>query len=595
MGIWFRAGFNFSIVTQSRDPDGRLLSLLVKLDGNIYIKLINIYAPIIPKYRKIFFTNMLHYFMGQHSIILGGDFNCVVNNTLDKRGGNDNYGEFGGGNLQTICNDFNLVDSFRHKYKNKKEYTWRNSMNTIEVRLDRLYLSKNMCNDSIRVHHIKVPHIFSDHDSINVKIKLSQNKNKESGPGFWKCNVSTLKDEHFQDDFQALWESLDSESNQDSHWWEHCKCCFKDLITVHSQRLTRIRKENQKHARKRLDKLLTSNRNNSVIDQNRIAALKQDIETLYNEEMEGCKIRAKVKYLETSEKPTRLFLRREKQLASKKSISHLIKSDGTSARTTSEITEECVQFYKTLYSKEAADSSLNLSFFNELARLSEESANICEGPITIEECVIALKQMANSKTPGLDGLPKEFYEFAFKYIGNSFVRLINRCYSEGILPPSQRQGLITLICKDPDNAETLKNWRPISLLNVDYKIISKVLTLRLRKVIGDIVHPDQTCSIPGRSIQDNIHLIRNLIEYANSKQISAAIISLDQAKAFDRVSHSYLFDVLHAFGFKPQFIAMVKLLYTDIKSKIIVNGFISSEFAVERSVRQGCSLSPSFM
>ena len=71
---------------------------------------------------------------------------------------------------------------------------------------------------------------------------------------------------------------------------------------MHSQRLNRIRKENQKHARKRLDKLLTSNRNNSVIDQNRIAALKHDIETLYNEEMEGCKIRAKVKYLETSEK-----------------------------------------------------------------------------------------------------------------------------------------------------------------------------------------------------------------------------------------------------------------------------------------------------
>ena len=265
-------------------------------------------------------------------------------------------------------------------------------------------------------------------------------------------------------------------------------------------------------------------------------------------------------------------------------MSHILKAD--------RITEECLHFSSTLFSKEEVANSLNASFFNELLRLSEESADICEGPITIEGCATALKQMANFKTPGLDGLPKEFYEFAFKYIGKSFVSLINRCYSEGILPPSQRQGLITLICKDPNNAETLKNWRPISLLNVDYKIISKVFTLRLRKVIGDIVHPDQTCSIPGRSIQDNIHLIRNLIEYANGKNISAAIISLDQAKAFDRVSHSYLFDVLHAFGFKPQFIAMVKLLYTDIKSRILVNGYTSSEFAVERSVRQGCSLSP---
>ena len=159
MGIWFRAGLNFSIVSQSRDSDGRLLSLLVRFDEDKYIKLINIYAPIIPKYRKIFFTNRLHNFIGQHTIILGGDFNCVVNNTLVKRGGND-HGEFGSENLQTICNDFNLVDSLRYKYKNKKEYTWRNSMNTIEVRLDRLYIYKTTCNDFIRVHHIKLPHIF---------------------------------------------------------------------------------------------------------------------------------------------------------------------------------------------------------------------------------------------------------------------------------------------------------------------------------------------------------------------------------------------------------------------------------------------------
>ena len=200
--------------------------------------------------------------------------------------------------------------------------------------------------------------------------------------------------------------------------------------------------------------------------------------------------------------------------------------------------------------------------------------------------------MSNSKTPGIDGLPKEFYTFAFKYIGKAFVRLINRCDGEGMLPPSQRQGLITLICKDKNNAETLKNWRPISLLNVDYKMLSKVLTLRLRKVIGEIIHPDQTCSIPGRTIQDNIHLIRNVIEYSNSKNISAAIISLDQSKAFDRVSHDYLINTLNAFGFKPHFISLTKLLYTKIFSKVLVNGHISESFTIGRSVRQGCSMSP---
>ena len=117
-------------------------------------------------------------------------------------------------------------------------------------------------------------------------------------------------------------------------------------------------------------------------------------------------------------------------------------------------------------------------------------------------------------------------------------------------------------------------------------ILSKVLSMRLRAVIGEIVHPDQTCSIPGRSILDNVHLIRNLIEYTDDKNSGAAIISLDQSKAFDRVSHDYLFKVLHTFGFGEQFISLVKLLYTDIFSKVLANGYISEQFPVERSVRQ---------
>ena len=119
-----------------------------------------------------------------------------------------------------------------------------------------------------------------------------------------------------------------------------------------------------------------------------------------------------------------------------------------------------------------------------------------------------------------------------------------------------------------------------------------MLTLRLRKIIGEIIHPDQTCSIPGRTIQDNVHLIRNLVEYTNDKNMPAAIISLDQSKAFDRVSHEYLFNVLRNFGFKSHFISLVKLLYTDVESRVLVNGYISNEFPVQRSVRQGCSLSP---
>ena len=86
------------------------------------------------------------------------------------------------------------------------------------------------------------------------------------------------------------------------------------------------------------------------------------------------------------------------------------------------------------------------------------------------------------------------------------------------------KGSVTrLIFKKHSDRKSLKNWRPISLLNVDYKIISKVITSRLANVIEFIVHSDQTCSVPGRSIFSNITLLRDIL------------VSLDQEKAFDRV------------------------------------------------------------
>ena len=150
--------------------------------------------------------------------------------------------------------------------------------------------------------------------------------------------------------------------------------------------------------------------------------------------------------------------------------------------------------------KKIIDNSLDDYFLYNIPKLSEDSCDECECVITIDECRQAIKLMENYKSPGPDGLPKEFYSFAFPFIGQSFVKLINRVWLEGTLPLSQRQCFITLICKDKSKADLLSNWRPISLLNCDYNM------LRLRNVLDEIVHPDQTCSVPGRTIQDNVLL-----------------------------------------------------------------------------------------
>ena len=198
--------------------------------------------------------------------------------------------------------------------------------------------------------------------------------------------------------------------------------------------------------------------------------------------------------------------------------------------------------------------------------------------------------MKGNKSPGLDGLPGEFYKRFFYLFGRHFVTMVNDCFVRGELPLSLRTGLITLIFKDESKKSSLKYWRPISLLNVDYKIISKSLTNRLSGVLHSVVSEDQTCSVPGRSIVDNLHLIRGVFDFLEGRNITCGLVNFDQA--FDRVSHRYMFRALQAFGFGPSFISWVKLLYTNVFSSVLVNGFVTAPFEVTRSVRQGCCLSP---
>ena len=136
------------------------------------------------------------------------------------------------------------------------------------------------------------------------------------------------------------------------------------------------------------------------------------------------------------------------------------------------------------------------------------------------------------------------------------------------------------------------NWRPITLLNVDYKICARALAARLLKVIHHVVGPDQTCGVPGRFIGENVALVRDLAHYCEVTNFPAAILSLDQEKAFDRVDWSFLFKIISEMGFGDSFIKWIRLLYTNPRCSFMVNGHISPFFSPSRGVRQGCPLSP---
>ena len=122
-----------------------------------------------------------------------------------------------------------------------------------------------------------------------------------------------------------------------------------------------------------------------------------------------------------------------------------------------------------------------------------------------------------------------------------------------------KKGVISLFYKKKGDKTDLKNFRPISLLNVDYKIISRVLANRLKQVMSTIISPEQTCCVPGRDIADNIMSIRDVIDLISLNNKEGYIVKIDQEKAFDRVSHNFILMVLKKFNFDNQFISWIKL------------------------------------
>ena len=153
----------------------------------------------------------------------------------------------------------------------------------------------------------------------------------------------------------------------------------------------------------------------------------------------------------------------------------------------------------------------------------------------------------------------------------------------------KKRGAIKIIYKKGEISD-LKNYRPITLLNVDLKIITRALYKRLAKVIPNIIHHNQKC-LPGRHITDNIHTMQDLIDLLNKNNENGAVLLFDQEKAFDRMSHAFIIKTLKAFGFGEYFTKWIKIIYKDTKSFVKVNGYETAEFDIQRGVKQGCPLS----
>ena len=310
-------------------------------------------------------------------------------------------------------------------------------------------------------------------------------------------------------------------------------------------------------------------------------------------------IRSRIQWHEEGERSTKFFLGLEKANAIKKTMRKLYLPNGNTTTDPELILGTQKEFYKQLYtstkSNKSTQSEINItSEFvtnNNIPALSEGDKQSCEGLVTVEECEKMLKTFQNNKTPGNDGLSKEFYSFFWKEIKELLVESFNYSFHAGELSTSQKQAIITLIDKKGKDRLHIKNWRPLSLLNVDYKIVSKVIANRMQNALPTLIHFNQSGFIKNRFIGDTIRTILDIIDYTDKYNKQGLLMMIDFEKAYDSVEWSFLFRVLEQCNFGPTFIKWIKTLYTGIESCVSNGGNSSSYFKVTKGMRQGDPLS----
>ena len=290
--------------------------------------------------------------------------------------------------------------------------------------------------------------------------------------------------------------------------------------------------------------------------------------------------------------PLDIFLRLKNERHAKAFVSSIYDSSGTEVFSLPEIINAHTALYTELFSCGNVNLHSQQNLFSYVtARLSDSDRTACEGPLTVAEGTEALRRANRNKSPGADGLSVVFYSHFWDSLGEVLVAVFNQGLQNEELPNSMRASITRLVHKK-DDKRNLKNWRPISLLNVDYKICSKAVSIRLPKVLGSIVDPDQTCSIPGRTIFSNLALLRDTLAFIERKNETGILLSLDQEKAFDRVDRSFLSNLLQHFGFGPWFQACIATLYKGAYMQVLVNEFLTEPIYLARGVRQGDALSP---
>ena len=604
VAILFKNNFEYKISDVIRDEEGRYIILSMECLGQ-KITIGNIYGPSSGDHPEFFDKIIEHVNMLDNDrIILGGDWNVTLNPSIDTNNRHV-YRNRSRTVIKNFMDQFTLIDIYREMHTNVRKYTWRRFNSTQRSRLDYFLISDEL---TAIVDKADIsPGYTSDHSLVYLTLKSANRKNHRP---FWKFNNSLLRDPVYVNIVKET--ILKLKQQYCVPVYDHANIHLipeEDLhLTINDQLFLDVllmelrskcisysvykKRETTGKEHRLMDEI--KNYESNLTDNNilQLDKCKRELMHLRQQKIEGMIIRSRARWVGDGERNSKYFCNLEKRNYIDKAIHFLQKEDGTVLHDQDSITKEVQLFYKNLYSfKDNVYTDASIDNLQHPA-LSDEESQKLEGLITMNELTLAIKQCKNDKSPGSDGFTAEFIKFFFLDLKYFILRSLNFAFEKGEMSITQRQGIITCIPKEGKDKRLINNWRPITLLNIIYKLASSCIADRIKLALPMLIHENQQGFMKNRNIGENIRLIYDTLVYTKEKNIQGLLLSIDFYKAFDCVSWSFIQKALSKFNFGKDIKRWILTFYSNITSCVRVNGQYSEWFSPKRGTRQGDPLSP---
>ncbi|KAM9946613.1 hypothetical protein ACTFIT_004930 [Dictyostelium discoideum] len=318
--------------------------------------------------------------------------------------------------------------------------------------------------------------------------------------------------------------------------------------------------------------------------------ISNEITILQEEERIDRMIKSSINYINNKEIASNLLTSILKKRDSGSQI-HRIKnpSNGEIETEQKEITDCFRKYYETLFKEKECDQETHtelLSTWN--PPIDKKKLTEMEDRIEEYEVKLAIEKIAEGKSPGEDGITSSFYKIHQHKLIPILTELFN-FFLNNEIPTEFKNGILTSIYKGKGDVLEISNRRPITLLNVDYKIYSKIINNRILKILPNIISKYQNGFIPGRLLHNNIIALDLAMEKSDRNTI---ITFYDFEKAFDSISHKALIRTLNHLKFPRKITNTILSMLTNTNIRVMVNGQLSESFRAGRGTKQGDPISP---